>query len=250
MTSNRALFGAALSAVALVTAMVAGSAPAVAAPASPYAVDVTAPKTASLNAKIKIAATVTATGGGTAAPGLKVELQRKIAGTSWHAVKTAKTSKAGVATFTVVFALKTLFRVKVLATKDTRAVTSAPVTTQVKGSTDIRAIVAAKAKACHAQIATIDYQVKDPTALAYLVSEPIKFDSEYALANAGCGSTNKKDGMRIGGGAMTLFRKTGSAWNEIFAFHQAACDDLDGKGYPKSLIPTCVTKDGTQRAPR
>jgi hypothetical protein len=231
--------------------MLVASAPAVAAPAqSPYAVAVTAPKTASLNTKIKVAATVTAKGDGKVVPGLKVQLQRKIDGTSWHGVKTAKTSKAGKVTFTVTFALRTLFRVKVLATNDTRAATSTSVTTQVKGNADIRAIVAAQAKACRVSIAGIDYEVKDPTALAYLVSEPIRFDGEYALANAGCGSTNKTDGMRLGGGAMTLYQKIGGAWTEVFAYHQAMCADVDGKGYPKTLIPVCAEQNGTERMPR
>jgi hypothetical protein len=243
----------ALGVALLVGAVPAGPAPAVAAPAaaqSPYAVAVTAPKTASLNAKIKVTATVTAKGDGKTVSGLKVELQRKIAGASWHGVKTAKTSKAGTATFTVIFALKTQFRVKALATSDTKAATSKAVTTLVKGNTDVRAIVAAKAALCQKEIAGIDYEVKDPTALAYFVSEPIRFDSGYALANAGCGSTNKTDGMRLGGGAMTLFKKTGSAWAEVFAYHQAMCDEIDGKGYPKKLIPVCAEKNGTQRVPK
>jgi hypothetical protein len=256
MDSRTIARGAACVAVSLaamclaVPAGAAPEAPEAAAAAAAYTVKVKAPKTALVGAKVKVVATVTAKG--KAAAGLKVELQRKTAGVAWHTVKTVTTSKSGKATLTTAFHQKSLFRARVLATQGAKAVTSKPATTQVKGNADVRAIVALLSKACLTHVNKyFAGQMEDMTALTGVGdTESLKFDGEYALAtSAGCGSTNKTDQMKTGGGAASLLQKTGGAWKQVFTFQQVMCDEVDGKGYPLSLIPVCNTAAGTERAP-
>ncbi|MDR1428027.1 MAG: hypothetical protein LBJ08_09795 [Bifidobacteriaceae bacterium] len=222
---------------------------------------VTAPKRGVVGKKATVQ--VSATNKGKGLKGVAVQLQRKIVGTAWTVIGSAKTAKGGKATFEVPFRSKTQYRAQIAATAG--AATSGAVTTAVQGTKDQRAIVQAAAKACVAQTKqriaeNSDIQIADMTALYGIYDlGQIQVDGTYAWVNRGCHTTNySKDsvaetGGLIDQGMISMQRKIRGVWKQSMTPVYPTvlpCSQVDGKGWPTSMVPTCFTKGGTTRAPK
>ncbi len=83
-------------------------------------------------------------------------------------------------------------------------------------------------------------------------SDNFRQSGNYAAINAGKCNTPVTTLDQLGGsGAMNFLHKNSKgAWVYDFGGQQAPlCSDVDGLGYPTIVLPTCVTADGSTRAP-
>ncbi|MDR1151751.1 MAG: hypothetical protein LBK72_04625 [Bifidobacteriaceae bacterium] len=231
---------------------------------SAYALTLTAPKTATLGDYVTIKAVVTAKATGKRAPLVTVQLQRKIVGTPWTTIQADDTDKKGVASFLLPFSSTTHYRATIAATSTSKGVTTPVKTTQVKGGTYLRTIVAAQTAKCVKEVpkyakrrSKADPSVgtlKDLTAITSGVGmgHPVGVVThdgvEWVRFGVGCGTTYKPDEyLASGAGSYTLQKLVDGKWTEVVSYQQLLCDQADHKGIPPALEPVCVLPDGTLR---
>ncbi len=73
---------------------------------------------------------------------------------------------------------------------------------------------------------------------------------DYAYINAGCIKPGTPRDS-YGSGSATYLHKTGNTWAvDVHTQMGPICSDVDGKGYPSSLIKDCYDTDNSSRAPK